>query len=58
MSSKKDDKSKIYHKLHQLQKRLHRMENNPGHSEGKKKRRMKILKTLQDRIKGKGRKDN
>jgi len=58
MSSKKDDKSKIYHKIHQLQKRLHRMEDNPGHSEGKKKRRMKILKTLQDRIKGKGRKDN
>ena len=57
MSSKRDDKSKLFHKLHQLQKRLHRMENNPGHSEEKKYRRLRILKTLQERIKGKGRKD-
>jgi len=57
MSEKKDDKTKLFHKLHQLQKRLHRMDENPGHSNYKKKVRNKILKKLQERIKGKGRKD-
>lgn len=57
MSNKKDDKSKLFHKLHQLQKRLNRMKNNPGHSDNKKQRRLRILRTLQDRINGKGRKD-
>lgn len=55
MSEKKDDKSKLFHKLHQLQKRLHRMDDNPGHSSYKKKVRYKILKKLQEKIKGKGR---
>lgn len=58
MSNNKDDKSKIFHKLHQLQKRLQRMKNNPGHSSDKKKIRFKILKKLQEKIKGKGKKDN
>ena len=58
MSRKKDDKSKIFHKLHQLQKRIKRMEDNLGHSEDKKNRRLKILRILQERIKGKGRKDS
>ena len=58
MNSNRDDKSKLFHKLHQLQKRLHRMYDNPGHSSDKEKIRFKILKNLQERIKGKGRKDN
>ena len=31
MSSKRKDRGKLYHKLHQIQKRLFRSKENPGH---------------------------
>jgi len=52
MSNKKEYKSKLYHKLHQLQKRIKRMMDNPGHSVDKEKVRMKILQKLKDKING------
>jgi uncharacterized protein YaaN involved in tellurite resistance len=52
MSNKKEDKTKLYHKFHQLQKRLKRSKDNPGHSMDKEKIRMKILQKLKDRING------
>jgi len=45
MSSNKQDKGKLANKLHQLQKRLFRMESNEG-----------MLKRLMDGLKGKGKK--
>lgn len=56
MSSKKEDKTKLYRKLHQLQKRFKRMTDNPGHSKGKEKIRLKILKKLKEKIYGSGKK--
>ena len=35
MSKKFEYKSKLFRKVHQLQKRLYRTEQNPGHSEDK-----------------------
>lgn len=46
MSKGKIDKSKWYHKINQLQKRMERMEENPGHSERKFNRRKGQLKRL------------
>ena len=54
MSSNKQDKGKLANKLHQLQKRLFRMESNEGHSANKVGKRKGILKRLMDKLKGKG----
>jgi hypothetical protein len=54
MSNNKQDKGKLANKLHQLQKRLFRMESNEGHSADKFGKRKGILKRLMDRLKGKG----
>ena len=54
MSKSKDDKGKWANKLHQLQKRLFRMELNDGHSADKVGKRKGILKRLMDKLKGKG----
>jgi hypothetical protein len=54
MSNNKQDKGKLANKLHQLQKRLFRMESNEGHSANKVGKRKGILKRLMDRLKGKG----
>jgi len=52
MSKGKVDKSKWFHKLHQLQKRFERMEFNPGHSSDKKDKRRGQLKRLLERVMG------
>lgn len=52
MSKGKIDKSKWFHKLHQLQKRLNRAELNEGHSEEKNEIRKGQLKRLLERVKG------
>jgi hypothetical protein len=46
----KIDNSKWYHKLHQLQKRLIRMEENEGHSSEKKEKRKGQLRRLLDKV--------
>jgi hypothetical protein len=56
MSSNKQNKGKLANKLHQLQKRLFRMESNEGHSANKVGKRKGILKRLMDRLSGKGKK--
>jgi hypothetical protein len=56
MSTNKQDKGKLANKLHQLQKRLFRMESNEGHSANKVGKRKGILKRLMDRLSGKGKK--
>ena len=53
MSEKKTDKGKWFHKLHQLQKRLTRMNDENNHSEEKKEFRKGFLKKIQDKIKSK-----
>ncbi len=55
MSNKKSDKGKLYHKLHQLQKRVTRMKDNDGHSAEKFTLRMSRIKTLIEGIRGRGR---
>lgn len=52
MSKGKIDKSKWFHKLHQLQKRLDRADVNPGHSDHKNETRKGQLKRLLERIRG------
>ncbi len=54
MSSKKNDKGKWFHKLHQLQKRMTRMTKNEGHSEDKMAIRKSRIRTLLTQIKGRG----
>ena len=54
MSNNKQDKGRLANKLHQLQKRLFRMESNEGHSANKVGKRKGILKRLMDKLKGKG----
>jgi len=54
MSSKKNDKGKWFHKLHQLQKRMTRMTMNEGHSEDKMAIRKSRIRTLITQIKGRG----
>jgi hypothetical protein len=56
MSSNKQDKGKLANKLHQLQKRLFRMETNEGHSSDKIGKRKGMLKRLMDALRGKGKK--
>jgi hypothetical protein len=56
MSSKREDKTKLYRKLHQLQKRFARMRENPGHSESKEKFRLKVLRVIKEKINGKTKK--
>lgn len=51
MSEKKVDLGKWFKKLHQLQKRLFRMEKNEGHSSDKIGKRKGMLKRLKDRVK-------
>lgn len=52
MSTNKIDKTKWFHKLHQLQKRVERMESNPGHSSEKEGTRKGQLKRLLERVMG------
>ena len=52
MSEKKLDKGKTAKKLHGLQKRLTRMEENEGHSIEKLGKRRGMLKRLKDKITG------
>lgn len=46
----KIDNSKWFKKLHQLQKRITRMEENEGHSVEKKEKRRGQLKRLLDKV--------
>jgi hypothetical protein len=52
MSKGKIDKSKWFHKLHQLQKRLNRAELNEGHSDHKSETRKGQLKRILERVMG------
>ena len=54
MSQKKQDKGKLFHKLHQLQKRMTRMEENSGHSSEKMKIRQSRINNLLEAVKGRG----
>jgi hypothetical protein len=56
MSTNRVDKGKFANKLHQLQKRLFRMEQNEGHSVEKAGKRKGMLKRLMDKLRGKGKK--
>jgi hypothetical protein len=49
----KIDNTKWYHKLHQLQKRLTRMDVNEGHSKEKEGKRKGQLRRLLDKVKTK-----
>ena len=53
MSNKYAYKSKLFTKIHQLQKRLYRTEQNPGHSEDKIWFREMRIKKLLDKIREK-----
>ena len=53
MSSKKTNKMKWSHKLHQLQKRIHRMIENDNHSSEKEGQRKGFLKKIKDRLNSK-----
>jgi hypothetical protein len=53
MSKKYEYKSKLFRKVHQLQKRLYRTEQNPGHSEDKVWFREMRIKKLINKIKEK-----
>lgn len=51
MSEKKEDKGKLWHKFHQIQKRLKRSRDNEGHSTEKEWKRVKQLNKLKDKLK-------
>ncbi len=51
MSKKFEYKTKLFRKIHQLQKRLYRTECNPGHSEDKVWFREMRIKKLINKIK-------
>ena len=51
MSKKFEYKYKLFAKIHQLQKRLYRTEQNPGHSEDKVWFREMRIKELLNRVK-------
>ena len=53
MSKKFEYKTKLFRKIHQLQKRLYRTECNPGHSEDKVWFREMRIKKLINKIKEK-----
>ena len=48
---KKEDKGKLWHKFHQIQKRLKRSRDNEGHSTEKEWKRVKQLNKLKDKLK-------
>lgn len=52
MSKGKIDKSKWFHKLHQLQKRLNRAALNEGHSDHKSETRKGQLKRILEKVMG------
>ena len=54
MSANKIDKGKVAKKLHGLQKRMNRMEENIGHSTEKAGKRKGMLRRLMDMLYGKG----
>jgi hypothetical protein len=54
MSENKIDKGKVAKKLHGLQKRMTRMEENEGHSIEKVGKRKGMLRRLMDALYGKG----
>jgi hypothetical protein len=54
MSNKKLDKGKLFHKLHQLQKRVTRMNVNEGHSQEKYAIRKSRIRTLLEATRGRG----
>lgn len=54
MSTKKNDKGKWFHKLHQLQKRMTRMNLNDGHAQEKLAIRLSRIRTLLIKAKGRG----
>jgi hypothetical protein len=52
MSSKRDDRGKLYHKLHQIQKRLFRSKINPEHHSYDEDKLLKVReRRLLERIK-------
>jgi hypothetical protein len=53
MSKKFEYKTKLFRKIHQLQKRLYRTECNPGHSENKVWFREMRIKKLLNKIREK-----
>ena len=53
MSKKFEYKSKLFYKVHQLQKRLYRTEQNPGHSDDKVWFREMRIKKLLNKIREK-----
>lgn len=54
MSANKIDKGKVAKKLHGLQKRMTRMEENEGHASEKVGKRKGMLRRLTDMLYGKG----
>lgn len=54
MSANKIDKGKVAKKLHNLQKKMTRMEENEGHSVEKVGKRRGMLRRLMDMLYGKG----
>ena len=54
MSTNKIDKGKVAKKLHNLQKKINRMEDNEGHSTEKVGKRKGFLRKLIDMLYGKG----
>jgi hypothetical protein len=54
MSTNKIDKGKVAKKLHNLQKKMTRMEENEGHSTEKVGKRKGMLRRLMDALHGKG----
>ena len=53
MSKKFEYKSKLFRKIHQLQKRLTRTKQNPGHSQDKVSFRERLIKKYINRIREK-----
>jgi hypothetical protein len=58
MSANKIDKGKVAKKLHSLQKRMTRMEENVGHASEKAGKRRGMLRRLMDMLYGKGKPKN
>ena len=57
MSENRKDNGKLFHKLHQLQKRLFRSKTNEGHHSEEQDKLIEIKeKHLIEKIKGKGKK--
>lgn len=58
MSANKIDKGKVAKKLHSLQKKMTRMEENEGHASEKVGKRKGMLRRLMDMLYGKGKPKN